>query len=168
MWGAAEDAAPTMIPPESRKSALAGLSWRRSPAAGVQLSVKLPLAFKIAAEELGLTDLALQIVWFSNKCDQDETRKAFLSGDPEVFSDVPGFRGFISWTNVLQTGNVNLATQWHNAPVARVVCHELRHVQQRIQYGEDEPSSALNGELERDADDYAADFWERHKRRFRP
>jgi hypothetical protein len=126
------------------------------------------LAFKIAVAELSLTDLGLRIQWFDNRCNQIETRKDFLSGDPEVFSEKAGFRGFISWTSVLETGNVNLASQWHNSPVARVTAHELRHVQQRIQYGQDEPSSALSGELEMDADDFAADFWDRHRHLFRP
>jgi hypothetical protein len=125
-------------------------------------------AFEIAAEELDLTDLPLKIRWFDNLADQDRLRQGFRSGDMEIFSHVQGLRGFISWVSVMETGHVNLASEWHNSPAARVTAHELRHVWQRRQYGSNEVPTARNGEREFDADNYGADFWDRHKAKFRP
>jgi hypothetical protein len=125
-------------------------------------------AFEIATAELDLTDLPLKIRWFDNFADQDQLRQDFRAGDLDIFSERKGLRGFVSWTSVLEHGSVNLASQWHNSPAARVVAHELKHVQQRREHGSNEVPMAGNGERELDADNYAADFWERHKAKFRP
>jgi hypothetical protein len=124
-------------------------------------------AFEIAVADLDLTDLPLRIRWFDNFGDQDQLRQDFRSGDLDIFSEVRGYRGFISWTSVLEHGNVHIASQWHNSPAARVVAHELKHVQQRREYGSNEVPTAGNGERELDADNYGAEFWERHKAKFR-
>jgi hypothetical protein len=125
-------------------------------------------AFQIAITELNLTDLPLKIRWFDNFGDQAQLCRDFRAGDLDIFSEVQGYRGFISWTSVLEHGNVNLASQWHNSPAARVVAHELRHVWQRREHGSNDVPTSGNGERELDADNFAANFWERHKAKFRP
>jgi hypothetical protein len=116
---------------------------------------------------LDLTDLPLKLRWFDNLGDQDQLRKDFRSGDMDVFSEVRGLRGFISWVSVMTTGNINIASQWHNSPAARVVAHEPRHVWQRREHGSNDVPTAMC-EHEMDADDYGASFWQRHKAKFRP
>jgi hypothetical protein len=147
-----------------------GHYYRFVPAESVDNSFReeAEMAFKIATAELSLTDLGLQIQWFDNKCHQIETRKDFLAGAVDTFSEKAGLRGFISWTGVLDTRNVYLASQWHNSPVARVTAHELYHIWQRIGYGLDKVPAGWNSQIEMDADNFAADFWDRHKHHFRP
>ena len=124
-------------------------------------------ALVIAAAELDLTDLPLKLRWFDNFGDQVQLCQDFRAGDLDVFSERKGLRGFISWICILETNNVNIAAHWNQSPIARVVAHELKHVQQRRDHGSDELSVARNGERERDADNYAADFWGRHWEKFR-
>jgi hypothetical protein len=113
-----------------------------------------------ALGELGLSDLPLFIRWF--KPAYDHAREKFLSGVKDYFSNRNDgiLRGRVLWNIVLTTGAVMLNVDT-DPTTSRTLAHELKHIEQCRRLCCEQPTGSLLNELEREAETYADNTYQR-------